>query len=131
MMLALITYSKGAPFYNAFTSTTRLSPAILREAMTESSANRKSKARRAKGLCTGCGKSPCVCKSTQAVRAGNDLQRVEAAIHQKDKAELQWADEYCRKRARASWDPKRRDRSEYWIRLRARVANALLKASGS
>ena len=97
--------------------------------MPESPAYRKNKARRAKGLCMGCGKSPCVCKSTQAVRAGNDLARIEAALQQRDKSELEWAAEYCRKQARAAWNPKRQDRSEYWIRLKARVADALLKSA--
>jgi hypothetical protein len=99
--------------------------------MAESPAYRKNKARRAKGLCTGCGKSPCICKGTREVRAANDLARVEAAIQQKVKSELKWADEYCRMRARASWNPKRQERSEYWVRLRARVADALLKAPRS
>src|SRR5579864_7637561 len=99
--------------------------------MAESPAYRKNKVRREKGLCTGCGKSPCVCKSIQAVRAANDLARVEAAIQRMNKSELQCADEYCRNRAWASWNPKRQDRSGYWIRLRARVADALRKASRS
>jgi len=67
--------------------------------MAESPSYRKNKARREKGLCTGYGKSPCVCKSTRAVRAANDLARVEAAIQQMNKSELQWADEYCPNRA--------------------------------
>jgi hypothetical protein len=45
----------------------------------------------------------------------------------KKKSELERAAEYCRKQARGTWNPERQDRSEYWIRLKARVAHALLK----
>src|SRR5690348_3146449 len=131
--LGAYTASRRRPAFSShlLTSTTQLSPAILREAMTESPANRKSKPRRQKD-CAQVAESRLVSARVpkQLVR-GDDLARVEAAIHQRNKAELQWADEYCRRRAGALWDPKRRDRSEHWLRLRARVADALLKTSRS
>jgi hypothetical protein len=85
-------------------------------------------ARLAKGLCVGCGKSPCVCKNTQQVRKARELARVEAAILDGAKAELEWAAEYCQRRARAAWNPKHKERSEYWLRLKAQVADALARA---
>ena|SRR6266849_2091366 len=97
--------------------------------MAASPASRKSKARLDKGLCIGCGKSPCVCKNTHAVRERKELARVEAAIQERNKSELQWAAEYCRTRARAAWSPNRKDRSEYWLGLKARAAEALRKAT--
>src|SRR4029078_11228302 len=97
--------------------------------MAASPASRKNKARRDEGLCTGCGKSPCVCKNTQRVRERKELARVEAAIQLGKKSELQWAAEYCRRRARAAWSRSRKERSEYWLLFKARVADALLKAT--
>jgi hypothetical protein len=97
--------------------------------MAESQAWRKNKARRDKGLCIGCGKSPCVCKNTQGIRKARELARVKAAIQERNKSELQWASEYCSRRARAAWNPNNKERSEYWLRLKAQVADALLKAN--
>jgi len=51
---------------------------------------KKIRARLEKGLCIGCGKSPCVCKSTQQVRKARELARVEAAILEGTKPELEW-----------------------------------------
>jgi hypothetical protein len=47
------------------------------------------------------------------------------------RSELEWAAEYCQSRARAAWNPNHKERSEYWIRLRAQVADALAKAGTS
>jgi len=99
--------------------------------MAGSPAARKIKARRDKGLCIGCGKYSCVCKNTQKVRKAKELTRVEAAILEGTKSELQWAAEYCRIRARAAWNPRNKERSQYWIQLKAQVADALLKATAS
>jgi hypothetical protein len=102
---------------------------LVVDSMAGSPAWRKNKARRDKGLCIGCGKSPCVCKNTQRVREAQELARVEAAIQEGKKSELQWAAEYCRRRARAAWNPNHKERSEYWLRLKAQVADGLLKAT--
>jgi len=99
--------------------------------MSKSPAGRKIRARLEKGLCIGCGKSPCVCKNTQQVRKAKELARVEAAILEGTKSELEWAIEYCRRRARAAWNPKHKERSEYWIRLKVQVADALAKATAT
>ena len=99
--------------------------------MARSPADRKIRAQLEKGLCIGCGKAPCVCKNTQEVRKARELARVEAAICEGTKSELQWAAEYCRTRARASWNPNHKERAEYWIRLRAQVEDALAKAATS
>jgi len=96
--------------------------------MARSPAERKIRARLTKGVCIGCGKSPCVCKNTQQVREARELVRVEAAVLEGTKSELEWAAEYCRRRARAAWNPKHKERSEYW---KARVADALAKAATS
>lgn len=101
------------------------------DSMAKSPAGRKIRARLQKGLCIGCGKSPCVCANTQQVRKARELARVEAAILDGTKSELEWAAEYCQKRARGAWDPNRKERSEYWIRLKAQVADALAKAMTS
>ena len=45
------------------------------------------------------------------------------------KSELEWAAEYCRTRARAAWNPEHKERSEYWIKLKAQVADALAKVN--
>ena len=60
-----------------------------------------------------------------------ELARVEAAILEGTKSELEWAAEYCRKRARASWNPEHKERSEYWIKLKGQVADALAKGASS
>ena len=99
--------------------------------MAKSPAGRKIRARLEKGLCIGCGKSPCVCKNTQQVRKARELARVEAAILEGTKSELEWAAEYCRRRARAAWNPEHKERSEYWIKLKAQVAGALAKGATS
>jgi hypothetical protein len=99
--------------------------------MARSPAGRKISARLKKGLCIGCGKSPCVCKNTQQVRKARELARVEAAILEGTKSELEWAAEYCQRRARAEWNPNLKERSEYWIRLKAQVADAIAKAATS
>jgi hypothetical protein len=65
-------------------------------------AGRKIRARLKKGLCVGCGKSPCVCKNTRQVRKARELVRVEAAILEGTKSELEWA---CQRRARTAWNP--------------------------
>jgi hypothetical protein len=91
----------------------------------------KIRARRDKGLCIGCGKSPCACKNTQQVRKARELVRVEAAILEGTKSELEWAAEYCRRRARAAWNPEHKERAEYWIKLKAQVADALAKGTTS
>jgi hypothetical protein len=96
--------------------------------MARSPAGKKIKARLEKGLCIGCGKSPCVCRNTQEVREAKELARVEAALCEGTKSELQWAAEYCQKRARASWNPSRKERSEHWIRLKAQIEDALAQA---
>ena len=96
-----------------------------------SPAGRKIRARLEKGLCIGCGKSPCVCKNTQQVRKARELARVEAAILEGTKSELEWAAEYCRRRARAAWNPEHKERSEYWIKLKAQVADALANGATS
>jgi hypothetical protein len=95
--------------------------------MARNSTGRKIRARIEKGLCIGCGTSPCVCKNTQQVRKARELARVEAAIFEGTKSELQWALEYCRRRARAAWNPNHKERSEYWIRLKEQILNALAK----
>jgi len=99
--------------------------------MTRSPAGKKIRARLEKGLCVGCGKSPCACKNTQQVRKARELARVEAAILEGAESELEWAAEYCQRRARAAWNPSHKERSEYWIRLKAQVADALAKAATS
>ena len=96
--------------------------------MARTPAGRKIRARLEKGLCIGCGKSPCACKNTQLVRKRKELARVEAAILEGTKAELQWAKKYCRTRARIAWDPDHKKSSEYWIQLKTRVEDALAKA---
>ncbi len=65
------------------------------------------------------------------IRKAKELARVEAALLEGKKSELEWAAEYCQTRARAAWDPNHKERSEYWIRLEARVADALAKAATS
>ena len=97
--------------------------------MAKSPTGRKIRARLTKGLCIGCGKSPCVCKNTQQVRKARELARVEAAIFEGGKSELEWAAKYCQRRARAAWNPSHKERSEYWIRLKAQVADVLAKAT--
>lgn len=99
--------------------------------MARSPAGRKIRSRLGKGLCIGCGKSPCTCKNTQRVRKARELARVEAAILEGIRSELEWAAEYCRRRARAAWNPSHKERSEYWIQLKAQVADALAKAAPS
>lgn len=96
--------------------------------MARSPASGKIGARVEKGLCIGCGKSPCACKNTQRVRKSKELARAEAAILEGTKSELQWAKEYCRSRARIAWNPDHKERSEYWLRLKAQVEDALAKA---
>jgi hypothetical protein len=59
----------------------------------------------------------------------HDLATYRSGLRQRNKSELEWAAEYCRRRARAAWNSRRQDRSEQWIRLKAPVADALLKAS--
>ena len=95
--------------------------------MSRSPTGRKIRARLKKGLCIGCGNSPCVCKNTQEVRKAKELARVEAAILEGTRLELEWAAEYCRRRARAVWNPEHKQRSEYWIKLKVQVADALAK----
>jgi hypothetical protein len=99
--------------------------------MSRSPAGRKIRARLEKGLCISCGKSPCVCKNTQQVRKAKELARVEVAILEGKTSELEWAIEYCRRRARAAWNPNDKERSEYWVRLKAQVADALAKATAA
>jgi len=97
--------------------------------MARNPTGKKIRARVEKGLCIGCGKSPCVSKNTQQVRKERELARVEGAILEGTKSELEWAAEYCRRRARAAWNPNHKERSEYWIRLKAQVADAPTKAA--
>jgi len=59
------------------------------------------------------------------------LARVEAAILDGAKSELEWAAEYCRLRARTAWNPRHKERSEYWIRLKSQIADRLAKAATS
>lgn len=94
-------------------------------------AGTKIRARLEKGLCIGCGKSPCACKNTQQVRQAKELARVEAAILEGSRSELEWAAKYCQIRAKAAWNPRHKERSEYWIRLKAQVGDALAKAAAS
>src|ERR1700738_1754659 len=99
--------------------------------MSRNPAGRKIRARLEKGLCIGWGKSPCVCKNTQQVHKAKELARVEAAILEGAKSELQWAKEYCRTRARIAWSPDHKERAEYWLRLKAQVEDAVAKAASS
>ena len=72
-----------------------------------------------------------MCRNTQQVRKARELARVESAIFEGTKSELEWALEYCKGRARGAWNPKHKERSEYWIRLKAQVQDALSKVQSS
>jgi hypothetical protein len=99
--------------------------------MAASLAWRKNNARRDKGLCTGCGESPCVGKNPRLLRERREPGRIETAIEQRNESELRWAAEYYRISARSVCSAPRKERSAYWLRIKARVAGAFLKLTSS
>jgi hypothetical protein len=87
----------------------------------------KNTKRRLTGVCTGCGMMPCVCRNPRSVRREKELTRVEAAIRGRDKEELRWAIEYCRRTRRSA----ARDKREFWRNLCDRAELLLLKLGSS
>jgi len=64
-----------------------------------------------------------MCKNPSVVRKRKEQMRVEAAIRQRSKEELQWAIEYFRRARKAA--PK--DKKEFWRHLHSRAELLLLK----
>jgi len=56
---------------------------------------------------------------------------LKAAFLEGSRSELEWAAKHCQSRARAEWNPNQKERSEYWIRLKAQVADARVFTSAS
>lgn len=87
----------------------------------------KNNVRRDSGVCTGCGKKPCVCKNPGSARRDKELARVRAAMTSRDEAELAWTFEYCRTRRLSAAKTEK----EFWRDLANRAELALFKLRSS